>query len=223
MTAPIAPAGSKKLRSARGPKMAALTREEILAVLKVARQRRTRDWCMLLVAYLHGLRTTEVCGLKLTDLKNGALSVQRLKGSRWTVQPLYFNAEPLLDEVRGLRKWLSERPAGASDALFTSQKGGALHRCQFFRIFQSIAKAVPLSTRKRHPRVLKYSRASHLLDGNAGVAAVSEILGHRSLNSTLQYVKAAAGRRGEAKARLPQTLRHGSIALGTSAASGAYL
>jgi site-specific recombinase XerD len=212
-------ARSKKLQSATGPQMAVLSREEMFAVLKVARRRRTRDWCMLLVAYLHGLRTTEVCGLKLTDLKNGALSVQRLKGSRWTVQPLYSNPEPLLDEIRSLREWLRERPAGASDALFTSQKGGALHRCQFFRIFQSIAKAAGLSASVRHPRVLKYSRASHLLDGNTSVAAVSEILGHRSLNSTLQYVKAAAWQRAEA--RLPRRLQSGSVALGTD--FGAYL
>jgi hypothetical protein len=39
--------------------------------------------------------------------------------------------------------------------------------------------------------VLKYSLAAHLLAADADVAAVSEFLGHRSLNSTLQYIKAA--------------------------------
>jgi type 1 fimbriae regulatory protein FimB len=221
-TTPVVVAGSEKLRRASGPKMAVLTREEILAVLKVARQRRTRDWCMLLVAYLHGLRTMEVCGLKLTDLKNGSLAVQRRKGSLRTVQPLYSNAEPLLDETQALREWLAERPRGASDALFTSQKGGPLHRCQFFRIFQSIAKAARLSAGRRHPRVLKYSRASHLLDGNTGVAAVSEILGHRSLHSTLQYIKAAAWQRTEAAAApVPKRLQSDSVALRNEA--DAYL
>jgi len=182
--------------------MTFMTYEELLTVLRIARQRRTRDWCMLLVAYRHGLRTTEVCGLRLSDLKEGVLSVQRLKGSRRTAQPLYpHGGEPLLDEVAALREWLGVRPNDGSDALFTSQKGGSLDRCQFFRIFQSVAKAAGLSADKRHPRVLKYSLASHLLAANADVTAVSEILGHRSLSSTLQYVKAAADASEEALAR----------------------
>jgi len=190
--------------------MAFMTYEELLTVLRVAQQRRTRDWCMFLVAYRHGLRTTEVCGLRLSDLKDGVLSVQRLKGSRRTAQPLYPHVgEPLLDEVKALREWLKVRPNDGSDALFTSQKGGSLDRCQFFRIFQSVARAAGLPAGKRHPRVLKYSLASHLLAANADVTTVSEILGHRSLNSTLQYVKAAADAADEALAR---SLRNRGIA-----------
>ena len=30
---------------------------ELMAVLRAARQRRIRDWCMILMAYRHGLRT----------------------------------------------------------------------------------------------------------------------------------------------------------------------
>jgi site-specific recombinase XerD len=198
-----------KARQAGGRAITFMTYEELLTVLRIARQRRTRDWCMLLVAYRHGLRTTEVCGLRLSDLKEGVLSVQRLKGSRKTEQPLYPHyREPLLDEVAALREWLRVRPNDGSDALFSSQKGGALDRCQFFRIFQSVAKAAGLSADKRHPRVLKYSLASHLLAANADVTAVSEILGHRSLSSTLQYVKAAADASEEALAR---TLRQRGI------------
>jgi type 1 fimbriae regulatory protein FimB len=195
-----------KPRQAEQRTMTFMTYEELLTVLKIARQRRTRDWCMLLVAYRHGLRTTEVCGLRLSDLKDGVLSVQRLKGSRKTAQPLYpHGGEPLLDEVKAMREWLRVRRDDGSGALFTSQKGGTLGRCQFFRIFQSVAKAAGLSADKRHPRVLKYSLASHLLAGNADLTVVSEMLGHRSLSSTVQYVKAA----DEALAR---SLRHSGIA-----------
>jgi site-specific recombinase XerD len=195
-----------KPQQIRRQAMSFMTYEELLTVLKVARQRRTRNWCMLLVAYRHGLRTTEVCGLRLSDLKDGVLSVQRLKGSRKTAQPLYpHGGEPLLDEVKAMREWLRVRPDDGSGALFTSQKGGTLGRCQFFRIFQSVAKAAGLSTDKRHPRVLKYSLASHLLAGNADLTVVSEMLGHRSLSSTAQYVKAA-------DQALARSLRHRGIA-----------
>jgi site-specific recombinase XerD len=146
---------------------------------------------MILIAYRHGLRTEEVCGLRLGDVRDGVLSVQRRKGSLKTAQPLgHDHAEPLLDEVSALRAWLKERPSDGSDVLFTSQKGGALGRSQFFRIFQGIAKAAGLPAGKRHPRILKYSLASHLLAGKADLGSVTRILGHRSVNSTMQYIKA---------------------------------
>jgi integrase len=40
-----------------------LETSELLAVLKVAREHSTRDWCMVLLAYRHGLRASEVCEL----------------------------------------------------------------------------------------------------------------------------------------------------------------
>lgn len=46
---------------------------------------------MILLAYRHGLRASEVCGLRLADvnMKDGAISIRRLKGSLRTGQPLY--------------------------------------------------------------------------------------------------------------------------------------
>jgi integrase/recombinase XerD len=196
-------------RAERSP-VAFMTYEELLRVLRVARKRSTRDWCMLLLAYGHGLRTTEVCNLQLEDVTGGVLFVRRLKGSRSTAQPLYSHrAEPLLDEIKALTEWLRMRREDGSPALFTSQKGGPLHRSQFFRIFQSTAREAGLSTDKRHPRVLKYSLASHLLAADADVTAVSEFLGHRSLNSTLQYIKAA--RRLARRSHDPSLGRHAVV------------
>src|ERR1700674_5115375 len=86
--------------------MTYLTPEEILALLKAARKRSIRDWSMVLVAYRHGLRASEVCGLKLSDidLKAGSISIRRLKGSLSQVQPLYqHRGQPLLDEMAALR------------------------------------------------------------------------------------------------------------------------
>ena len=44
--------------------MSHLTPEEILSVLKTAKGRSIRDWAMILVAFKHGLRASEVCNLK---------------------------------------------------------------------------------------------------------------------------------------------------------------
>ena len=46
------------------------------------------------------------------NLKDGAITIQRLKGSLKTTQPLYAHrGQPLLDEVAALRSWLKVRPA----------------------------------------------------------------------------------------------------------------
>jgi len=178
-----------RIHTAHG--MSYLEPEELLTVLKVARTRSTRDWAMALLAYRHGMRASEVCDLRLADadLKSESLSVHRLKGSLHTVQPLYrHKGQPLLDEAIALRAWLRERNGDGSDFLFTSQKGGRLHRSQFFRIFQACAEAAGIPAQKRHPHALKHSLATHLVAGNVNLALVKQCLGHKAIGSTMKYV-----------------------------------
>jgi site-specific recombinase XerD len=89
--------------------------------------------------------------------------------------------------LAALRAYLRDRDDDGSDFLVTSQKGGRLHRSQFFCVFQSIAKSVGLPTDKRHPHVLKHSLASHLVTGNVNLALVKQALDHRAINSTMIY------------------------------------
>ena len=145
----VIPLVAKRARTTRAKRgqMTFLTPEEILAVLRVARECSTRDWAMILLAYRHGLRASEVCGVKLADidLKAGSISVPRLKGSLTTTQPLYrHRGQPLLDEIAALRSWVREREPDGSDYLFSSQKGGRLHRSQFFRVFRACSQAAAL-------------------------------------------------------------------------------
>jgi len=88
----VVPMPARKVRpihTKRG-RMIILTPQEMLDLLKAARKRSTRDWTMILLAYRHGLRASEVCGIKLADvdLKSGSISIRRLKGSLHTIQPL---------------------------------------------------------------------------------------------------------------------------------------
>ncbi len=178
-----------------------LAPDELLALLKVAKARGARDHAMILLAYRHGLRASEVCGLKLADidLKAGSISIRRLKGSLQTVQPIYqHRGQPLLDEAAALRSWLKVRAADGSDYVFVSQKGGRLHRSQYFRIFQSIAKTAGLSRAKQFCHILKHTLASHLIAGNVNLALVRQALGHRSISSTMVYVGTSDAQAAEA-------------------------
>jgi type 1 fimbriae regulatory protein FimB len=165
---------------------------ELLEVLKAARARCARDWAMILLTYRHGLRASEVCALRLgdVDLKADSVSLHRLKGSLYTVQPIYrHKGQPLLDEAAALRAWLRERQADGSDFVFTSQKGGRLHRSQFFRIFKACAQAAGVPPDKQHPHMLKHSLASHLIARNVNLALVRQCLGHKAISSTMKYVQ----------------------------------
>src|ERR1035437_8855346 len=162
-----------------------LTTDEVLTVLKAARNESSRDWAMILLAYRHGMRASEVCGLTMADLdmKGEAVVVRRLKGSMTTSQPLYrHRGQPLLDEVKALGAYLKERKADGSEYLFLSQKGGCLSRVQFFRIFQHIAEAAGLPEGKRNPHILKHSLISNLVGENVNPYLIKTAVGHRALS-----------------------------------------
>jgi type 1 fimbriae regulatory protein FimB len=164
---------------------------EVLSVLRKAKAKGPREWAMIVLAYKHGMRASEVCNLRLgdLDLANGHIIVERLKGSLRTTQAITeHRGEPLLNEVRALREWLRKRRDDGSDYLFTSQKGGRLDRSQFFRLFRAIANAAGLPEQKRHPHALKHSIASHLVAANVNLALVKQQLGHKAISSTMRYV-----------------------------------
>ena len=166
----------------------ALSPEEILKVLRIASESK-RNLAMILLAYRHGMRASEVCDLRLADLdlKNAQITIRRLKGSFTTTQPLTDHpGQPMLSEKRVLRAWLAERH-DTSDFVFTSQKGGRIHRSQFFRMFQSIAERAGLPSDRRHPHCLKHALGFSLVAANINLACVKVALGHKSIASTAIY------------------------------------
>jgi len=168
--------------------MKALTPEEVLKVLKIASESK-RNHAMILLGYRHGMRASEVCELRLSDLdlKNGQITINRKKGSLKTVQPLSdMPGQPLLSEKRVVRAWLGER-RDPSNFVFTSQKGGKLDRTQFFRIFQSIAEQADLPKEKRHPHCLKHALGFALVASNVHLSVVKQALGHKNIASTALY------------------------------------
>jgi type 1 fimbriae regulatory protein FimB len=187
--------------------MQLLTQDEILKVLKLAASESTRNHAMILLAFKHGLRASEVCALKTfdIDLKNGTITIRRLKGSLKSAQDLLdIPGQPLISEKRVLKTWLEERATmrDASDYLFLSQKGGALDRSAFFRVFQSIAERAGLPKSKQHPHCLKHSLGFFLVEQGVPLPSIQQMLGHKSLASTGVYLKVTDSRanRDSAKA-----------------------
>src|SRR5713101_10205401 len=136
--------------------MKALSQDEILKVLRAGRGN-PRDLAMILIAFRHGMRASEVCGLEVkdVDMKNGEITIRRLKGSLKTTQPLAdLQGQPLLSEKRVLRAWRAERGNHPSKYVFVSQKSGRMNRSTFYRMFQKYAEMAGLPADKQHPHTL---------------------------------------------------------------------
>jgi len=168
----------------------ALSAEQVKAILKEARQHSARDWCLLLLTFRHALRSQEARTLKLADidLENSTITIARVKGSRSGVQSLdRHRGEPILDEILALRSWLRERVDDGSRMLFPSQKGGAMSRMQFLRVFRKYALAVGVSADLAHPHILRHTLCSTMAAEHADVYAIQQRAGHKNISNTMIY------------------------------------
>jgi integrase len=90
---------------------------------------------MIPVAYRHGLRASEVCGLEWQqiELDQGRLHVRRAKNGTPSVHPIRGN------EIRALRKLRRENATEAH--VFVSERGGPISPMGFHHLIQRLGKA----------------------------------------------------------------------------------
>jgi type 1 fimbriae regulatory protein FimB len=174
--------------------MKALSPEQVQKVLKVA-SANNRNHAMILVAFKHGLRASEVVNLKMSDVnwRTNKITVKRLKGSMTNEQEMYNEVgNPLMSELRVLKAWKEERETKgqSSDYLFLSQKGGAMSRVQFYRVFESVAKEAGIPEHLQHPHTLKHGLGLAMVKQGAQLMVIKQALGHQSLQSTAIYTNA---------------------------------
>jgi type 1 fimbriae regulatory protein FimB len=166
-----------------------LTQTELKALLDKAKQRGARDYAMILLAYRHGLRASEVCNITVgnVDLDAGNVRCERGKGSISNWQQL------AADEAKALRSWLRKRPKSDSPFLFLSRRGTPVSRSQFFRLFNDIARSIGLAAEKCHPHVLKHTLGTHLANAGVPVQVIQARLGHRNIANTMIYLQISSG------------------------------
>ena len=171
-------------------RLVALEKEEVLRLLEAAKRHSTRAHAMVLLAIRHGLRVSEVTGLRLehVNVKEGWIRVERLKGSLTTVQALERHpGQPLLDEIRALRAWLHVRREDGSGVLFVSSHGGQMNRSTFARLWRRLAQLAGLPSVKWHPHVAKHTTGTLLARAGASAFLIRQHLGHRSISSSQVY------------------------------------
>jgi type 1 fimbriae regulatory protein FimB/type 1 fimbriae regulatory protein FimE len=142
---------------------------------------------MILVAYRHGLRVSELVALRWdqVDLGAGRLQVIRRKGSDDSVQPLTGA------EIRALRRIRREQPTG-SRHVFVSERGAPMTPNGFFKMLSRAATVIGM--RDVHPHLLRHACGFKLVNNGVDTRTLAAYLGHRQIANTARYTKMDARR-----------------------------
>jgi site-specific recombinase XerD len=161
-----------------------LTRDEVASLLRAAKKDRhgPRNHAMILIAYRHGLRASEVTGLRVSDLdlKRGTIYCRRAKNSRSSLHPL----KP--DEFAAVEKVLRQRNERTSGYVFQSERAGKLSRSAFWRIVAQAGERAGLSM-KVYAHQLRHACGYYLANNGCDLRLIQDYLGHKQIQNTVRY------------------------------------
>src|SRR5437764_2080067 len=159
-----------------------LTEREVGRLMKAAGSNRYghRDATMILLAFRHGLRASELCSLRWEqiDLAHARLHVHRLKNGMPSVHPLTGT------ELRALRRLQREQEPGRY--VFMSERGAPMSAVAFRRMLTRLGQAdkMPFGI---HPHMLRHSTGFKLANQGVDTRALQHYLGHKNIPHTVRY------------------------------------
>ena len=162
-----------------------LTEAEVERLMAVARKNRWghRNATMILVAYRHGLRVSELVDLRWDqiELASGSLHVRRVKRGTPSTHPI------LGDELRALRR-LQREQEPKSPYVFTSERGSPFTIAGFSRMIERAGAEAKLGF-KAHPHMLRHACGYALANRGHDTRALQAYLGHRNIQHTVRYTE----------------------------------
>ena len=166
-----------------------LTLEEIdnlIGSIDLSTSEGQRNRAILETLYSCGLRVSELCNLKLSELylEDGFIKVEG-KGSKQRLVPISPRA------IHELRLYFIDRnrmtiKKDFEDYVFISKRGKNISRITVFHIIKELANNIGLK-KTISPHTFRHSFATHLLEGGANLRAIQCMLGHESIGTTEIY------------------------------------
>jgi integrase len=162
-----------------------LTQSEIDRLIEAAKANRygRRDATMILVAYRHGLRASELVDLRWDqiDFATANLHVRRVKQGSPSTHPI------MGDELRALRRLRREQQPKSS-FVFTSERGAPFTTAGFARMVERAGAEAGLGF-KVHPHQLRHACGYALANKGHDTRALQAYLGHRNIQHTVRYTE----------------------------------
>jgi type 1 fimbriae regulatory protein FimB/type 1 fimbriae regulatory protein FimE len=162
-----------------------LTEAEVERLMKAATGNRHghRDATMILVAYRHGLRVSELVDLRWdqVDFRTATLHVRRVKQGTPSTHPIVG------DELRALRR-LQREQEPKSPFVFTSERGAPFTSAGFARMIERAGVEAKFGF-KPHPHMLRHACGYALANRGHDTRALQAYLGHRNIQHTVRYTE----------------------------------
>lgn len=153
-----------------------------------------RDRVILELLYAAGLRVSELCGIDLDDLDLPQRLVRVLgKGRKQRIVPIGHPCVDAIEAYLATGRADLMRAATPSRALLVNRRGRRLGPRDAYRVVQKAARAIDPSL-EVHPHMLRHTFATHLLEGDADLRSVQEMLGHQDLRTTQVYTHVSTER-----------------------------
>ena len=167
-----------------------LSLEEIdmlIGAIDLSKREGQRNRAIVEILYSCGLRVSEACDLKLSDLylKEGFIKVEG-KGSKQRLVPISERAIAEIMDYLIDRAEIDIKP-GHEDYLFVSAHfRKRMSRITMFHIIKELAEQIGLK-KTISPHTLRHSFATHLLEGGANLRVIQSMLGHEDIGTTEIY------------------------------------
>ena len=163
-----------------------LTEREVERLIEAVKGNRWRhrDATMVLIAFRHGLRASELVDLSWdqVDLERALLHVHRRKNGSPATHPLTGK------ELRALREQKTKSPF-----VFTSERGTPFTKRGFEAMVERAGEAGGFDM-KIHPHMLRHALGFKLANDGVDTRTIQAYLGHKSIQHTVRYTELAPTR-----------------------------
>jgi integrase len=153
-----------------------------------------RDALLIMMAYRHGLRASELAGGKkaqplrwdqVTFGKAPCLHVGRLKNGSSSTHPLHG------PEIKLLHTWRREQeclPKQVGNYILTSERGGPMTRVNVYQVIARAGRAAGIEF-PVHPHMLRHATGFYLANAGQDTRAIQLYLGHKNIQHTIRYTE----------------------------------
>ena len=168
--------------------------EELMQAAQARGRNGHRDATMILVAYQHGLRASELVALtwQQVEFNDKVMHIARRKNGVPSVHPMTG------EEMRALRRLYREQKEVArvrgGDSVFQTEQGTPITEAGFRKMLARASADGSLRDLRIHPHMLRHAAGYKLANDGRDTRALQVYLGHRNIQHTVRYTELASDR-----------------------------